>query len=269
LRFLEPQGTDLDALWQRLFDGTYRKPFIVDTGTQRLLHFDFDSVQSAMSVEHPERLSLAYTRKMMAFLLFNAAPARILLLGLGGGSLAKFCYQHLPGAAITSIEVNPNVIALREHFLIPKDDARFRIVCAESSAYVAEPGRDKDVILVDACDRNGLAPQLNALEFYQHAWRRLTPAGVLVLNLCGERANWASHMAKLQQVFGEGFMVLAAHDDGNVIVFAFKQPDAIEVDWLGLESGAGRLKHRFGIDFPRYVRRMARDWKRRRQPAHG
>jgi spermidine synthase len=124
------------------------------------------------------------------------------------------------------------------------------------------------VILVDACDRDGLAPELNELEFYQHAWRRLTATGVLVLNLCGKQASWAPHMAKLQQVFGPRFMVLSAHDDGNMIVFAFKQPGPIEVDWPGLKSGARGLKRHLGIDFPRYVQRMARDWERRRQPAH-
>src|SRR3981081_4026594 len=84
LRLLEPPGSCRKSLWERLFDGTYDKPFVVDSGLRRFLHFDLDVVQSVMHLRHPDRLSLAYTRKMMAFLLFNRAPARILLLGLGG-----------------------------------------------------------------------------------------------------------------------------------------------------------------------------------------
>src|SRR5258708_38074937 len=102
LRLLEPPGSCQKALWERLFDGSYDKPFIVDSGVRRYLHFDLDTVQSAMRLDDPEKLSLRYTRKMMAFLLFNRAPARILLLGLGGGSLAKFCYRRLPRAALTA-----------------------------------------------------------------------------------------------------------------------------------------------------------------------
>jgi spermidine synthase len=100
LRLLEPPGSCRQSLWESVLDGTYNKPFIVDHGPRRFLHFDLDAVQSAMHLEHPDRLSLAYTRKMMAFLLFNRTPARILLLGLGGGSLAKFCYRCLPSATI-------------------------------------------------------------------------------------------------------------------------------------------------------------------------
>jgi spermidine synthase len=117
-RFLEPPGSSADTIWGLLFDRIYDKPFILDHGRRRFLYFDFDNVQSAMSLEHPDRLNLGYTRRMMAFLLFNGSPGRILLLGLGGGSLAKFCYRRLPLAAITAIEDNEHVIALREQFCI-------------------------------------------------------------------------------------------------------------------------------------------------------
>src|SRR5581483_4842721 len=66
MRFLEPPGSCEQTLWTRLFDGTYDKPFIVDSGLRRFLQFDLDAVQSAMDLTDPDRLSLAYTRRMMA-----------------------------------------------------------------------------------------------------------------------------------------------------------------------------------------------------------
>jgi spermidine synthase len=263
LHFLEPPDTCQNSLWERLFARTYTKPFIVDCGLQRRLQFGLYTVQSSMHREHPDRLSLAYTRKMMLFLLFNRAPARILLLGLGGGSLAKFCYRHLPGAAITTVEVNPDVIALREAFRIPSDDDRFRVICANGADYVARPGRSKDVILADACDSEGVAPELDAIEFYQNAHRSLSDGGMFVANMCGDMDDWAAHVAKIRDVFGDEFMTLQVRRDGNVIVFAFKEGRP-EIDWERLEAAASNLKRRFGLDFPRYVRRMALDWKLRR-----
>ena len=263
LRFLEPRDSCANTLWQRLFDGSYDKPFILDVGKRRFLHFDLDCVQSAMHLEHPDRLSLAYTRMMMAFLLFNGSPGRILLLGLGGGSLAKFCYRRLPSTAITAIEVSPHVIELREEFRVPKDDDRFRVIHADGLSYVSDAGHHKDVILADACDHVGIAPELDALEFYQNAWRRLSDAGVFVLNLCGDRLNWPSHMAKLRGAFGDEFLMLPGWRDGNVIVLAFKQP-RVELRWEAVEGAARDLGSRFGLDFPRYAQRIARDWKLRR-----
>ena len=263
LRFLEPPGSCVQTLWTRIFDGSYDKPFIVDTALRRYLHFDFDNVQSAMDMVDPDRLTLAYTRKMMAFLLFNRAPDRILLLGLGGGSLAKFCYRRLPGAAVTAVEIDSNVIALREVFAIPQDDDRFRVVCADAAAYVAQLAPMKDVILVDACDRAGVAAELDILEFYENARRCLTPGGVFVINVCGDWQNRTAHLLKIRQAFGDAFLTMQARLDGNVIVLAFKDssPD-IRPDLLGVT--AEDLKRRFGLDFPRYVRRMAIDLQLRR-----
>lgn len=134
---LEPPGSCPQSLRERVFDGTCDKPFIVDSWPWRFLHFDFESVLSAMHLEDPEKLCLPYTRKMMAFLLFNRRPKRILLLGLGGGSLAKFCYRRLHSTAVTVIEINAAILALREEFRIPADDERFRVIRADGSAYVA------------------------------------------------------------------------------------------------------------------------------------
>jgi spermidine synthase len=177
------------------------------------------------------------------------------MLGLGGGSLAKFCYRHLPSAAITAVEVNPDVIALRDAFLVPVDDDRFRVVCAEGTHYVASLGPRKDVILADACDRTGIAPEFGTIEFYQNARRRLSQGGVFVMNLCGDRPNTVSHLAKIREVFGE-FVTLPVRGDGNIVVFAVKK-DPLAIRWQHIEERAVELKPRFGLEFPRFVRRMA------------
>ena len=84
----------------------------------------------------PERLVLDYTRTMMGFLLLQPAPQRIAMIGLGGGSLLKYCRRHLPDAEFTAVEISPEVIALRRQFGIPDDDARLRVVCADGADFV-------------------------------------------------------------------------------------------------------------------------------------
>lgn len=254
LHFLEPPDCCRSSLLERLYAGTYDKPFIIDRGLRRFLHFDLLSIQSAMNLRHPDHLSLAYTRKMMAFLLFNQAPARILLLGLGGGSLAKFCYSNLPRARITAVEVNPHVIALREAFHIPGDNDRFQVICEEGAAYVARRGRPKDVILADACDSGGVSEKCNTLEFYRHIYRRLSAGGVFVSNLCVDMYGNAEQIRRICRVFGSDCVTLQVKQDGNVIVLAFKTSGPI-LSWPRLEAAAIALKRQFGLDFPRYLRR--------------
>ena len=263
LRLLEPSGTSESALLKRLAERSYDKPFIQDCGPLRYLHFDLDNVQSVMRHDDPDALCLAYTRKMMMFLLFNAEPRRILLLGLGGGSLAKFCYRYLPNAAITVLEIDPHVLALREEFQVPPDDERFRVVQGDGVAYIAGRGHRgnarhvgrEDVILVDACDRNGLSPTLSAPHLYADLRRRLAVGGVLVMNVCGEQIEVENHIARLRGVFGERLIGLPAKEDGNLVVLGFRREPGT---WDGaeLDKRARLLEERFGLAFPRYVRQM-------------
>ena len=268
LRLLEPAGSCREALCDRLFAGSYDKPFIIDNGRQRFLHFDLDSVQSAMSLKDPNRLCLAYTRKMMAFLLFKRTPQRILLLGLGGGSLAKFCCGVLPEAAVTAIEPNPDVIALREEFRIPADDGRFRVIQADGAAYVAQLPPCKDVILADACDRTGIAPELSTVEFYQDARRCLSPGGVFVINVCGDPHSRIAHILKIRNAFDDEFLTLQVGPNGNIIVLAFKEP-LEEVRRGQLDGAVDELKRRFRLDFPKYLRLIELDAQRRRWQPFG
>lgn len=260
LRLLEPQDSCHQDLREKVYSGSYDKPFIVDNGRRRFLHFAFDAIQSAMELSNPQSLALAYTRKMMAFLLFNRTPVRILLLGLGGGSLAKFCYSNLPAASITAVEVNQDVIALRDEFNIPADDHRFRVINADAAEYISVLTHRKDVILADACDRTGMAAALDSVEFYRKARRQLSAGGVFVTNLCGDRYSVEAHLTKLRDAFSDKLLSLQVRKDGNVIVFGFKgrRPD-LHSDRI--ETSAVELKRQFRLDFPHYARRIGLDSK--------
>jgi spermidine synthase len=255
VRLLEPPGSSRSDLQRQLAQGTYDKPFIVDCGPLRFLHFAVDNVQSVMRHDEPDELCLAYTRKMMTLLLFAPDPRRVLLLGLGGGSLAKFCYRHLPLADITVLEIDPNVIALREEFCIPPDDKRFRIVQADAVSYIARMSPRMDAILVDACDRNGLAPAMAAPDLYARLRRRLAIHGVLSINICGEPDEVEDHLARIRGVFGERIICLPAREDGNTIVLAFRNGPLVW-DGMQLDRHARQLGTHFGLDFPRYARHM-------------
>src|SRR5260370_29657829 len=108
-------------------------PVVLETRHALSLHFDLLATQSFMSRRDPDRLVLGYTRTMMGFLLLQPAPTRVSMIGLGGGSLAKYCYRHLPNTRIVAIEGDPAGSALRDAFHIPPDGARFEVSCADGA----------------------------------------------------------------------------------------------------------------------------------------
>lgn len=254
LRFREPQGGMANEQLRRLGEGTFNHPFIIDSGTTRNLYFALDAVQTSMLLGDPGRLVFGYTRKMMASLLFRPAPCHVLMIGLGGGSLAKFCYRHLPRARISVVEISAEVIALREQFAIPQNDERFQIIHADGAAYLARCSPKTDIILIDAFDDRGVAPSLASFDFYRRASRCLASDGILVMNLSGQKDRYAPHIEGLRGAFA-GLRLVPVEGEDNLLLFAFKCEELAKLPDC-LWNRAARLERELGLEFPRYLERM-------------
>jgi len=261
IRVLEPADSDAERLRDDLVAGRYAKPFILDDGRVRRLYFTLRYLQSEMRLKDPQRLALAYTRKMMAFLLFHPNPKRILLIGLGGGSLAKFCHRQLPRARIIAIEIDPTVIAMSSQFGITTDE-RLAIVQTDAADYLPTAQADTDVLLLDAFDRDGIAPTLSNPSFFAAARRRLRPNGLLVANLAGAEDNWRPHLGMLRDAFDDRVILVRVAGDDNHIAFASSNPD-FPPHWTLLEKTANGLQRRHGLDYPEFLRKLKRAATRR------
>ncbi len=203
------------------------RPFVFDDGNLRLLYFNEKSVQSAMKRDAPDELECGYTLAMMTFLLAQPAPAHILMVGLGGGSLLKFCRRHLPASHITVLEIDAEVIALRQQFMIPADDALLQIIHCDAAAYLAHRALQVDVLLLDGFDGGGMVAELSTASFYADCHAALTPGGVLVCNMWGRRRRLVGLLAELRQQFDASVHWCRSPDSYNLIVFAFRSAAAL------------------------------------------
>lgn len=200
-------------------------PVLHEANGELSLHFGFPTIQSRMLMSDPERLVLDYTRTMMGFLLFQAQPARIAMIGLGGGSLVKYCRRYLPDSDFTAIELCPEVIALRDTFGIPQDGAGFRIVCADGADFVRAEIDSIDVLLVDGFNSQGQPAQLCSAAFYDSCHAALRQGGILVVNLCADDTGYGSYIRRISESFADKVVVIEADDGDNKIVFAGKGGD--------------------------------------------
>jgi spermidine synthase len=206
-----------------LTDSTnHPQPTVRTVGDKRLLEFRPGMVQSEMRLSRPDQLVLSYVRAMMCFVLFHPKPEHIVMVGLGGGSLAKFCYRYLPQARITVLELDPQVIALREQFAIPHDNARFRVIQADAVEYMGQLENSADVLLVDGYDAHGLPPALGSASFYADCRRALRPGGVLVANIFSYDPHYRSMLRRLRHTFQGRICWFSGIAGNNRILFAVK-----------------------------------------------
>jgi spermidine synthase len=229
---------------------------VVDVSEQdgiRSLHLGSKTVQSSMRINAPNDLELAYTRSMMACLLFNPEPTHFLMVGLGGGSLPKFVYHKLPAAQVTAIELNPQVVAAaRAYFHLPPDDERLQVKIGEGGEYVATHPASADVLVVDGFDGVSLADSLVTQKFYDDCAAALGERGILAVNLWGSDKNFDTYLQRIETSFNGLTLCLPTEKHGNIVVFGLKR-SAGNPRWDELRQRARELEALYGLEFLKFV----------------
>lgn len=201
---------------------SHAKPVIYETLTSRSLFFSTRDVQSRMHILRPYALQFEYTKIMMGFLLHQPQPRSLAMVGLGGGSLAKFCHRFLPHTDITVIEINPHVLAHRGDFAVPPDDHRFTVLLADAADFLRDTEQKFDVVLADGFDIDGLPEALSSPQYYDDCHRVLNPGGMFVANLHG--CNQLTHvfLDRIQASFQGSLLTVNDPGATNRLAFAVK-----------------------------------------------
>jgi spermidine synthase len=238
---------------QRLFIRKRSSVEVSEYRGVRTLHLGGEAIQSAIRLSAPETLELAYTRAMMAFMLFG--PVReLLMIGLGGGSIARFVYARLPRARMTVVEIHHQVVAAaRSFFGMPMEDDRLRVVIADGAEYVRTQRAACDVLLLDAFNDGASVVTLATEEFYEACRDALRPGGILVVNFIADERRIGTYLARIEQVFEGRVLRLPSEDRINLIVLAFKRR-VVRLQVQPLKRVAADLKRRHGLPFDRFVR---------------
>lgn len=245
-----------------------RKPIVFTDGDTRALLFSDGAIQSEMLLSRPEALTLAYTRAMMCFLLFQPRPRHIFMVGLGGGSLAKFCHRYLPEAMVTVVELDADVIALREQFAVPPDGPRFQVIHGDAVDVIAAHAAQFDVLIVDGYDVNGMPPALGSAAFYASCVRALCPGGVLVANLHANDRDFPGVFQRLRAAFDGRVCGFKGMAFGNRVKFAIKAPAPSRPCLPGRAVVLQRLvaaTRGFSAPLNRLLARMVVAWASRRR----
>jgi len=227
---------------------------VIDKGDERSLVFAGNVVQSSMSIKTPYSLSLSYTRYMMAALLLNEFPEKVLVVGLGAGSLLRFINYHFPHCLIDAIDNSAHVINLsRKYFNLP-DRPEISIHCCDGYDFLSALSSEQtyDLILVDAFDANGMSATVYRPDFFDLCGDHLKQGGIISLNL------WSGNSERLGEVkedIGSRFasiVEIPVPKRGNVICLGRND----KLIWSMLRknrSDLDRLSDRFSINFKAIV----------------
>ena len=220
---------------------------IVEEDGVRVLQIGGRAIQSAMRLDAPDAIELDYVRAMMAFLLFCPKPRDVLMVGLGGGSMARFVHQRMPATRLAVVEINPGVVTVaRKYFHLPEEDERLEIVISEGARAVAGRPGSCDVLVVDGFVNGKVAETLCTRSFYDAAYAALRPRGVMVANFMADDTKLERHCARIERAFGRPPALLLAEEQDNLIAFALRDGPS-RLAWARLRARARQANALLGL----------------------
>ena len=230
-----------------------------DDGLIRHLHLGSEWIQGSMYLQDPMGLVHEYIQRMMAWLLFvdpdTVRERHAMQLGLGAGSLTKFCAKELR-MKTTAIELNPQVlVACRGWFKLPADSAQMQVVLADAAQEILNPRwwGTIDALQVDLYDHEAATPVLDSLPFYNHCRRLLTPEGCMTVNLFGRASSFERSVEKISAAFGkEALWAFRPTREGNTVVLAQSKPCRPKREAMVVRASAIEL--RWGLPADKWVR---------------
>lgn len=154
----------------------------------------------------PVYLFLPYSQMMVSSLALTPQPRRGLIIGHGGGSLAKWLAKHWPALEMDIVEFDPVVVRMAEEFFDYAPPGNHHVFVKDGRAFLNGTERTYDLIWVDAFARDMIPFHLTTAEFYSLVRRRLNPDGVLAVNLAssgkeGDQARAAAVVHTMRQSF--------------------------------------------------------------------
>jgi len=226
----------------------------------RSLYFGNDAKQSCMDIFQPDRLVLSYTRSMMASLLFQPQPHKILMIGLGGGSIAKYLLRHYPNCSVDIIEIRADVVKIAHTYFSLPDDERIQIFVDDASRFLRNQNghhQQYDLILIDAFNHDGVSESIKSFEFFGDCFERLNDRGVVAINLWNNQNDHVRETNQtMEHIFNNNVLNLPVPDKGNLIIFTAKDKRTLQLSKVN--RIANDLEQVQGLEFKNFLRQIKR-----------
>lgn len=204
-----------------------------DAGVRTLRFAKGGARQSVVKPGDPEYLALHYAPVMLSVLALAEEPRRILIVGLGGGTLPMFLRKHYPDAAIDVVDIDPEVVYVAREFFGFREDSRMQAHVADGRQFIEKTRQPYDVIFLDAFGSDSVPAHLTTQEFLRAVRRAVKPGGSVAGNLWGRGYNplYDSMVRTYQEVFDEVY-IIDVREAGNKILLALPRRQPLTQDEL-------------------------------------
>lgn len=220
------------------------------------------TTQTCVMPYFPDELMFPNIKAMLGALYIQPEPKKILMIGLGGGTLPTTLAKLYPDAEIDSVDIDPAIIKIAEKFFDYRVGPKQRAFAEDGRVFVKralQENRRYDLILLDAFSAPVIPEHMTTREFLNEVRGILAPHGVFTVNTVPRAVMYDHESATYESVFGRFYNLRVG---GNrVIWIAADGLPTLETLQANAERMDGRLS-RFGFDYSWLSPLIgtARDW---------
>lgn len=232
----------------------YRSIIVEDKQNLRCLKFNVKSSktnQSCLYKNEPDKLVFNYTKLLFSSLLvMDKSPQKILIVGLGGGTMSNTLHQLYPDATIENIEIDPAVIKVARQYFGFFENDKITSKVQDGRIFIKRARLKKqtyDWIILDAFNGDYIPEHLLTKEFLEESKSLLTPDGVLSANTFSVSDLYAHESATYRAVFGDFFNVRNRKNSNRIILATNNKLPTEQHIIARADSLKDKLKP-FGID---------------------
>lgn len=208
--------------------------------------------QSRIDLRDPDYLLLEYTRLMFAALLINDRPARVLIIGLGGGALPRAINRYIPDAEIDVVDIDSDVVKVAEKFFFFEPGDKINVHISDGRAFIQKtfrdnPGKKYDMVILDAFNSSSTPKHLITKEFLKELMLVLHPKGVVSANVLIDNKLFHSILKTHRKVFKRCYLFMG--NQAQNAVFISPGSDAPGIDSKQLEVNVDSLQKLYHFNF--------------------
>lgn len=240
---------------------------VIDTDDYRTLYFGDRTLQSRQYFANPYYLALSYTQFMMSsLLLLKSPPQRVLLIGVGGGSIVHFLTHHYPECHIDGVDNNPYILEIAKTYFGLNQSDNISIHCENGSEFLHhQVGEPYDLILVDAYSEHGMSSAVFNQLFFSKCRNQLADDGVLTCNLWSGKEKQLKEVQSGLQTSFHSTMFIPVTGRGNIVSHSILK----DIPWQDLRKPGNSLelwRERIGVDMVHIIEVALKhnlNWRRR------
>jgi spermidine synthase len=227
-------------------DSEFSKIIVKDRGSIRTLYFVRDggqqAIESQMDMSAPHKLRLRYTRSMFASYLFVPEPKRVLLVGLGAGSMVHFLKHYSQRLFVEAVDIDQAVLDVAAEYFDTRSSEYVTLIAADGLQYIRDADvLHYDVIYMDAflkpsgqTDDTGVPLSLKTAAFYGEMHSKLAVGGAAVFNLHLD-GGVEEELAPIREAFPSAHLFVVPRSK-NYVVVATKGPTNADAQTLAQAS---------------------------------